>query len=256
MTTHADPPEMLDDGLLTIDELALATGLTVRTTRYYASLGLLPAPLRRGRMAYYGPVHLGRLQLIRTLQEQGYTLAAIERHLATVPMDASTEEIAVQRALISAWHPGPVQTLSRGELEELAGRSLSESDLADLALIGAITGSDEGGYEVLPLTERAVETLDLGTPIDAIVEANTAVRTHMEALADELTRILHERVLPGLHARPDAAEGSAQAERVARTVANLRSLTLDAIVLGFQRAANQVALKSLTLDPPPERRAR
>src|SRR5688500_1074841 len=125
MTTHADPSEMLDDGLLTIDELALATGLTVRTTRYYASLGLLPAPMRRGRMAYYGPVHLGRLQLIRTLQEQGYSLAAIERHLATVPMDATTEEIAVQRALISAWHTGPVQTLSRGELEELAGRPLS-----------------------------------------------------------------------------------------------------------------------------------
>ena len=244
MTTHADPSASVDKDLLTIDELALATGLTVRTTRYYASLGLLPAPLRRGRMAYYGPMHLGRLQLIRTLQEQGYTLAAIERHLATVPMDSTVEEIAVQRALISAWHTGPVQTLNRRELEELAGRSLSEPDLEDLTRIGAVTLNAEGSYEVLALTERAVETLDLGTPIDAIVEANVAVRNHMEALADELTRILHERVLPELQGRPD------EADRVERTVANLRSLTLDAIVLAFQRAANQVALSSLTLDPP------
>jgi MerR family regulatory protein len=36
------------DDLLTIDELAMAVGLTVRTTRYYASLGLIPPPERRG----------------------------------------------------------------------------------------------------------------------------------------------------------------------------------------------------------------
>ena len=59
------------DSLLTIDELALSTGLTVRTTRYYASLGLLPTPVRRGRMAYYGPGHLARLHLIRALQDHG-----------------------------------------------------------------------------------------------------------------------------------------------------------------------------------------
>ena len=39
--------------LYTVDELAAATGMTVRTTRYYAGLGLLPPPSRRGRMAYY-----------------------------------------------------------------------------------------------------------------------------------------------------------------------------------------------------------
>ncbi len=249
MTARAEASAVMEEDLLTIDELALATGLTVRTTRYYASLGLLPVPLRRGRMAYYGPEHLGRLQLIRTLQEQGYTLAAIERHLATVPMDSTIEEIAVQRALIAAWHTGPVQTMGRAELEELAGRALSERDLADLARIGAVVHNPDGSFEVLPLTERAVETLDLGTPIDAIVEANVAVRKHMAGLADELTRILHERVLPELQGRPDGPES---ADRVERTVSNLRSLTLDAIVLGFQRAANQVALKSLTLDPAAE----
>ncbi len=30
--------------LLTVDELAAVTGMTVRTTRYYAGLGLLPPP--------------------------------------------------------------------------------------------------------------------------------------------------------------------------------------------------------------------
>jgi hypothetical protein len=35
-----------------IDELAARVGLTVRTTRYYASMGLIPPPSgRRGRIA-------------------------------------------------------------------------------------------------------------------------------------------------------------------------------------------------------------
>ena len=49
------------EGLMTVDELATACGLTVRTTRYYASLGLVPPPVRRGRMAYYDQVHLARV---------------------------------------------------------------------------------------------------------------------------------------------------------------------------------------------------
>jgi DNA-binding transcriptional MerR regulator len=50
MTAESTP----EDPLLTVDELAAAAGLTVRTTRYYASLGLLPPPTRQGRLAYYG----------------------------------------------------------------------------------------------------------------------------------------------------------------------------------------------------------
>jgi DNA-binding transcriptional MerR regulator len=73
----AQPADETD--LLTVDELAAATGMTVRTTRYYAGLGLLPAPERRGRMAYYGPEHRARLELIRSLQDHGFTLAALER---------------------------------------------------------------------------------------------------------------------------------------------------------------------------------
>ena len=140
MTTGTQPA----DELLTIDELAMSTGLTVRTTRYYASLGLLPAPVRRGRMAYYGQEHLARLQLIRALQEHGFTLAAIERQLATVPMSSTVEEIAVQRALLTAWRPGPGETMTRPQLEEMAGRPLTDGDLDDLARIGVVNPERHG----------------------------------------------------------------------------------------------------------------
>ena len=106
-----------DEHLLTIDELALTAGMTVRTTRYYASLGLMPAPVRRGRVAYYGAEHLARLQLVRALQDHGFTLAAIERYLAGVPQAASPEELAVQRVLLTAWKPSQWEDTTRDELD-------------------------------------------------------------------------------------------------------------------------------------------
>lgn len=231
------------DPLLTIDELALATGLTVRTTRYYASLGLLPAPMRRGRMAYYGPGHLARLRLIRALQDHGFTLAAIERYLEDVPMDASPEELAVQRALLTAWKPQQPEPITRQGLDELAGRPLDDDDLDWLVRAGAVRRTSDGGLAALPLVAKAIETLDLGTPVEAIRDANVAVRNHMEELADELTDILQRTIVPRFQREGMSMD---DAERLERTMANLRELTLEAIVVAFQRAADHVASKSMT----------
>ncbi len=231
--------------LLTIDELAGTTGMTVRTTRYYASLGLLPPPVRRGRMAYYGPEHLARLDLIRALQDHGFTLSAIERYLAGVPMSATAEELAVQRALLTAWKPGQWDPVTRSQLESRAGRRLSDDDVEWLLTAGAVRRTPTGELEALPLVDLAMEALSLDMPIEAIVDANTAVRRHMSELADELTGILRARVMTQ-YERDDLS--MEDAERFERTLTNLRALTLDAIVTAFQRAANHVATTSLSLD--------
>jgi DNA-binding transcriptional MerR regulator len=234
-----------EPGLLTIDELAVTTGMTVRTTRYYASLGLLPAPLRRGRMAYYGPEHLARLDLIRALQEHGFTLSAIERYLAGVPMTASAEELAVQRALLTAWKPGQWDPVTRTELEGRAGRLLSDGDVEWLLRAGAVRRTADGRLEALPLVDLAMEALALDMPIEAVVDANSAVRRHMSELADELTAILRTRVM-SQYERDDLS--MEDAERLERTLANLRSLTLDAIVTSFQGAASHLVRTTLSTD--------
>ena len=86
-------PVAQSDGEFTIDELAARTGMTVRTVRFYATEGLLPPPERRGRVAYYGADHRRRLELIRTLQEHGYTLSAVERVLRKMTV-ADREQLA------------------------------------------------------------------------------------------------------------------------------------------------------------------
>ena len=64
---------------LTIAELADRSGMTARNIRAYQSRGLLHSPEIRGRIAHYNGSHLARLQLIGSLQREGFTLAAVKR---------------------------------------------------------------------------------------------------------------------------------------------------------------------------------
>jgi DNA-binding transcriptional MerR regulator len=117
-------------GMLTVDELADATGVSVRNIRYYAGLGLLPAPERRGRVAYYGPEHRARLDLTTALQEHGFTLQAIERYLARLPADVTVEDLAMQRAMITSWTMPDAEEVLRDIGRELRRLGLSRDVLS------------------------------------------------------------------------------------------------------------------------------
>jgi DNA-binding transcriptional MerR regulator len=229
--------------LLTVDELAAATGLTVRTTRYYAGLGLIPPPTRRGRMAYYSPQHRARLELIRALQDHGFTLAAIEKYLNRLPDDASVEDLAVQRAMLTSWKSGGHEVVNRRQIEARAGRALGAEELERLQAMMAIRPTEEGRYELLPAFDVGVKILDLDVPVDSLIVAGEAINRHMDALADELTAILKDKVLAPYLVSAKSQEDKARFEQ---TMSQLRQLTLEAVVSGFQRAANQVISRSLS----------
>jgi DNA-binding transcriptional MerR regulator len=66
---------------LTIEQLAAATGMTVRNIRAHQARGLLAPPEVRLRVGYYGPEHVAQLRLIRELQDDGFNLGGIKRLL-------------------------------------------------------------------------------------------------------------------------------------------------------------------------------
>jgi DNA-binding transcriptional MerR regulator len=72
---------------LTIDELADAVGVPVRTVRYYIAEGLLSGPEGRGKTAFYGEEHEDRLRLIRLLVERRVPLAEIRERLNGLTRD-------------------------------------------------------------------------------------------------------------------------------------------------------------------------
>ncbi|MET7295572.1 MerR family transcriptional regulator [Streptomyces griseoloalbus] len=107
---------MIDDGtgLLTIGELARATGLSVRTIRYWSDEGALP-PVARSAGGYrlYDAGSVARLELVRTLRELGLGLDDVRRVLAgettvarvaaahVAALDAQIRALKVTRAVLS-----------------------------------------------------------------------------------------------------------------------------------------------------------
>lgn len=73
---------LLNSDELSIEDLAAATGLTVRTIRFYQREGLMEAPGLRGVKVLYGDADVTRLKLIKTLQQERHTLAEIRGRLS------------------------------------------------------------------------------------------------------------------------------------------------------------------------------
>ncbi|MEU0335504.1 MerR family transcriptional regulator [Streptomyces sp. NPDC006193] len=98
---------MIEDGtgLLTIGELARATGLTVRTIRYWSDQGVLtPVARSSGGYRLYDAGGVARLELIRTLRELGLGLADVRGVLAgerTVAQIAATHVTAIDARIRS-----------------------------------------------------------------------------------------------------------------------------------------------------------
>ena len=228
------------EGELTVDELAARTGMTVRTVRFYASEGLLPAPRRRGRVAYYGARHRLRLDLIRTLQDHGYTLSAIQRVLDRIPEDAPPAEYAVQSAVLAPWLPDRTEELDRAGIERRIGRPVTDEQLDYLATIGAVERRADGRFRVSPaMLGHAVELLELPVPQEVLGESAAIIDEHATAVANGLTE-LFARAIWGPYQRGELGH-----EDVVAILDRMRPLALQGLLGAFARAADEAAHRRL-----------
>jgi len=229
---------------LTVDELASRAGVSVRTVRYYAGRGLLPPPRLRGRTGLYGPEHLARLELVRELQSLGLTLAAIERHLQRIPLDASPEDLALQRALLSPWAPGLPEEMDRHELDRRVGRHLSDETVKRLAALGVVEELSGDRIRVINpgLLRVGVELAELPLPMETLLNSHEAVERHITALAEELHRNFQETVV-----RPYRERGRRPQERevLLAVAARLKPVMIQSLVTSFQQAVDRILRKTV-----------
>jgi DNA-binding transcriptional MerR regulator len=232
-----------DGDEFTIDELATRTGMTVRTVRFYATEGLLPPPQRRGRVAYYDARHRMRLELIRTLQEHGYTLAAIERVLARIPVDANPAEYAVHSAVLAPWLPDQTEQLDRAGLERRVGRRVTDEELGYLTEVGALERVDDLTFRVSPaVLGHAVDLLQLPVPIQVLRDSAQIIGEHATAVANGLTDVFIQAIW-GPYQR-----GELDHEQVLAMLSRLRPLAVQGLVSAFGRAADRAARRGVVAE--------
>ncbi|WP_328994433.1 MerR family transcriptional regulator [Kribbella sp. NBC_01245] len=220
---------------LTVDELSARVGMTVRTLRFYAGRGLIPPPVRRGRVGYYGPEHIARLDLVRELQAHGFTLSAIEGYLERIPADATPQDIALHRTLLTPWMRDLPETLDRKALVRRTGRDLSDDDIEMLVALGVVEPTpDDDVFQVATAhLSLGVELLDLELPVEAALAAGRIFSEHGRAIAEELTEVFRTTVWP--HFR----DGGSTPEHLQQLIERFKPVTIQGLVLAYERAVGE-----------------
>jgi len=237
MTARPETAAATAEELLTIDELAFRTGTTVRNIRFYATEGLLPPPVRSGRMAYYSAAHRLRLEFISQLQEHGYTLAGIERVLARIPADASPDEVMVHRAVLAPWGMDPHVDLTRAELEKRAGRNVDDATIEFLIDLGLLQRLDDGRFRTSErLLAPGLAILETKVPLSVLREASAVINEHATAVADGLAEVFRRGIWDP-YRRGELAD--LDPEHLVVVVSRLRPLAVQGLVGAFERASDR-----------------
>jgi hypothetical protein len=170
-----------------VEQLAAASDVSVDTVRYYQSLGLLAAPEREGRVAYYGDEHLSRIRRIRDLQGKGLSLAAIARVVGDDPSDADLA--AAVAAELGEADPG--STLGVDAFAEAAGvpASLIQAVEREGVRIGrSVDGETWYTVSDIEVVRTALRLLEFGLPLADLLtlarEADEAMRGLAERAVD------------------------------------------------------------------------
>lgn len=222
-------------GLLTLDELTKRVGMSVRNVRFYTAKRLLPPPIRRGRSGYYSPEHVARLELVRELQSHGFTLAAIEKYLEGVPVDATPEDLALRRAMLAPWQSESMTEMSRAQLEDRAGRALGAADLETLRALGILQPFGPEGFRVSSAhLSVGLSLLDLGLPTEAATAAAQVYAAHGRAIAEEINELFRTSVWPAYK------ESGASADTIREVVEKLKPLSISSLVSAYEAAMDEI----------------
>jgi DNA-binding transcriptional MerR regulator len=203
-----------------IDELARRPRTTTRNVRACASRRLLPPPVMKGRVAFYGDQHLGRLRLISRLVERGFSLASVGELLAAWEQNRDLNELLGLEVAVTTPSAGEPRFVSHAELTRLAPELTLKPKLLARAVKLELLAREGSGFRVLnPRALRVGRALaDAGLAPAAVLDALAALRLLVEPIAELFVR-LFEKELWG----PFVASG-APVERVQQLTGRLERL--------------------------------
>lgn len=227
------------DWPIPLAELAERVGMTPRNIRAHQSRGLLPPPVRRGRIACYGEDHEAALLRIKELQSRGYNLAAIE----ALMVGGADESTALQRVVLAPIlaHDEVVMTQ-----KQIAGMFEQEPDRERYRRAvesGMVRVSDDGNI-VAPsraLLEGARKLLDLGVPFQQMFDMQIEVVRDTRDIARRFVELCLDCALGpyGADAVPPDKWDDARA-RFEQLYHRMTSVLAGSFAVSVQRAAEDL----------------
>ncbi|MFE9962918.1 MerR family transcriptional regulator [Streptomyces sp. NPDC005525] len=217
-----------------IEDLAHASGATVRTIRAYQDRGLLPTPERRGRANVYGDTHLARLRQIADLLDRGYTLASIKELLEAWDAGRGLGGVLGLVAEVHGpWTDEQADRISRDELNRRFGGTQDDQAVAEAVELGVLKPIPGRPDEFLVPSPQelavAVELHGAGVPLTAISGHLRELRGQVEHIASRFLEFTTEHVFARyLGHRPPTDADAAEAAELVRRLRPLAQQTVDA----------------------------
>jgi DNA-binding transcriptional MerR regulator len=222
----SDTPE------LTVEQLAHATGMSVRNIRNHQSRGLLPPPEVRARIGYYGPQHVARLRLIQEMQADGLKLTAIQRLIGE--HGASAERfVGLRQAITAPFESESPEVLTVGELAERFG-PVDEKTLARTQKLGLLIPVGDGRFEApSPALLRAAEEVQQrGIPLEAALAVIEKVKRNAESTSRAFVRLFLEELWKPFD---EAGRPDERWPEITESIERLRPIASEALLAVFKQ---------------------
>jgi DNA-binding transcriptional MerR regulator len=238
-----------DGGKLTIDELARATGMTVRNLRAHQDRGLLPPPDVQGRTGYYGPEHVARVRLIQEMQAAGFNLKAIKR-VIDASNGAGDEALDFGRAVLSSFEQEEPEFATAAELEERLGGPFDPKTARKAERLGIVRPLGDGIFEISsPTLARAGEELvSMGVPVTHALAVAERAERHTRAIAEAFVRLFMDDVVGD--ARPSELS-SEEWSRLRAVLDRLSPLATEVVEAAFRQTMSRMVERKVKEVLPP-----
>jgi DNA-binding transcriptional MerR regulator len=178
-------PHGAGSGEYRIDDLARLAGTTTRNVRVYRDRGLLPPPLRVGRIALYNDTHLTRLRLITSMLNRGYNIAHVREMLSAWEEGKNLGDVlGLESAIVGTWTTEKSQTMPLAEAQRLINDANAFERLVGLQVIHV-----DGPQATITrpnLIEAFNEIRGYGVSMDKLID----LHEHIVPLVDQISEML------------------------------------------------------------------
>jgi DNA-binding transcriptional MerR regulator len=177
-----------------IDDLARLAGTTTRNIRVYRDRGLLPAPLRVGRIALFNDTHLTRLRLITSMLDRGYNIAHVREMLSAWEEGRNLGDVlGLETAIVGTWTTEKAQTMPLAEARRLVDDPRAFKRLVALQVIRV------DGVQATVTRPKLIEAFNevrgYGVSMDRLIDLHEQISPKVDEISDLLVRAGAEHVL-------------------------------------------------------------
>jgi DNA-binding transcriptional MerR regulator len=183
-----------------IEDLARLAGTTTRNIRVYRDRGLLPPPLRVGRIALFNDTHLTRLRLITSMLDRGYNIAHVREMLSAWEEGKDLGDVlGLESAIVGTWTSEKSRTMPLAEAQRLINDTNAFDRLVGLQVIHVVDG--QATITRPKLIEAFNEIRGYGLSLDKMIDLHENIVPLIDQISEMLVRTGAEHVRDSIKPR-------------------------------------------------------